>query len=614
MNECLAKMSYVARASQPDLSLTTLAKFDQRMLDALCDKNDLGALSAEELAEVLLPISLGGWGYKRQAEIAPFAWLAAQAQIAPILKGSRFRSSRQTAEQLQQILARARELIAESKQDNASLLAKLPDLGADPVDWFAEDTERADGLQAELTKLLTEKYVLVVNSGSKADKERIKSNATEEAAQFHTALPMSPNTTMQDTDYRTFAKLKLGRPAIQRDVGKQCGRCKRALSGEEDPSWHPIHCKSLVPIESNRRHAAAITLLHRFLTDLGIASATETRPPCSENKLRLDVTAQALHYYLIDVSIRSTKAPSRKAHPHLLFEQAERDKRTKYAGEAKSHNAEVVPFIMNEYGALSPAAKRFLSQIVEEAEQMGNIRGEKTAFELLRCFKRDLSITMASHTAHVAFVFANRMANENQRDEQQAELARKLVPELLSAASALSLSLSSSSTPLLLGPPLVSLSASSSLNAPMDTRMSPMPEASCESKRTVRAQTDEKEAKAAAGAAAPAPLGLAPLNLATSQNEIGQSASGASSGGLSSAGSKDSCNTSQSPSGSGDMSDASPIASSDGGAAAASAPALVSDVEMSSGSGSAPSPAALASGSSRNQLSPMMQDDDPQMS
>ena len=107
-----------------------LQRFDEQVQQAVADKFDLGIMSEQEVLDMYTPIRLAGWGYKKWAEIAPYAWFAAQAQAALFFPASRHATSKKNHEMRQSVLDQVHAMLAESKADNAHLKECLP-----PCPW-----------------------------------------------------------------------------------------------------------------------------------------------------------------------------------------------------------------------------------------------------------------------------------------------------------------------------------------------------------------------------------------------------------------------------------------------------------------------------------------------
>jgi hypothetical protein len=434
-SSALAKSGYTARSSRFDLTGGLLQSIDEMTWDTFCDKHELGAnLPDSAYDEWLTPLRLGGWGFKSLAEIAPLAWFACQAQIAPILVKSRYGTSRQSDELRRRALEMIHELLRKSKADNSELRAKLPPIRAEMNQWYSDQPERAKHLQADLTKLLTEQRVLT-QPKSPIEAERRKSNATPESSRFHTTLPLTKETTVKDTEFKLMTRQKMGLKSTEQALPDQCHLCKRPISDSVEDSWHPVYCKSAIPTEMNHKHNEIVKLLARTVAQTGGVASTELRPPCSEeDKRRMDLVVQ---YGLdkekaVDVTIRAVKASSRRSKPDKLFHEAERDKLNKYSDLLELHDYEFFPFVINEYAAIGPKGKQFAELMWKQADLRGMPKGELQAVR--NSFYSQLAMIIAKESmkptcARIGQLVYQRSKQDKQRNES-AGLLREFKAEI----------------------------------------------------------------------------------------------------------------------------------------------------------------------------------------
>jgi len=88
------------------------------------------------------------------------------------------------------------------------------------------------------------------------------------------------------------------------------------------------------------------------------------------------------------------------------------DKRAHYAKFAADMGGVVIPFVLNEYAALGPAAIAFLNQAIDLAEKYGSVRDTTVPLHVLkRNFLRDLCMASYAMTAQRSAMFAHQQAN-----------------------------------------------------------------------------------------------------------------------------------------------------------------------------------------------------------
>ena len=432
-----AKMSYTGRATRTPIIPNLLASFDEMVLEGWADKCDLGQLSAQESLDAWLPFSLSGHGLRSQREIAPFAWFAAQAQMAPILVKSRHGTSRKADAQRQAVMNSIRELMTGSKANLESLQAKLPPETGVMNTWFSQDSSRSEGLQAELSRLLKERnYNLATQNLSNLDTARREANASEEGRKFWTTLPTTPGTTLTDADFATIVKLKLGRKSTEAPLPDHCPRCSQPLGDSVPDSWHPDHCQSNAPTAFNARHNACAHVLTRRFDEHHIPYHSELRPACDESKdrRRMDIVwYNGAQETWVDMTIRDLQCPTRRYNPAGTLKHAEAEKIRKYKDLAKERNATVMPFAMNGFGQMGECAKKVVAMVTDFTVQNG--LSKQSAREFRGDLLSEMVMTHYSHTARIVNTQINGLAMMRAESDRAAQLLEARLTTLMPLSS-----------------------------------------------------------------------------------------------------------------------------------------------------------------------------------
>ena len=399
----MAKDGYVSRATEFTLTADMLNAVDDMIYATFIDKMGLPDLTEAQFAEWSAPIRLGGWGYRSQEAIAPMAWFATQAQIAPILQRSRYSTSMGNEELRVKAMKEISQRMATSKSNNDNLKKKLPTSVAEMNAWFAADPAKAKHLQAELSRLITEQTLAHLPKDP-IDKERRKANATAEASKFLTTLPRSDITTMQDEPYKRNVRHRFGMRATERQMPSSCPLCDTALTNSDNDTWHPLSCRHFVPTAQNRKHNAVVQLLTATVQELGGMTVTETRPACSPNdQRRMDAKLWLNDQeFWLDATNRTLKAPSKRDKPERVISDAEKEKIAKYEDLRRKHSprAKMVPFVTDEYGRIGPEAQKMMKEVWSFAENSSH-KSKEELHEMRSSFYSKLNFILANRNMDV---------------------------------------------------------------------------------------------------------------------------------------------------------------------------------------------------------------------
>jgi hypothetical protein len=336
---------------------------------------------------------------------------AAHAQASPLLAKSRFDSSAQTDEALARILADINTLLEASDKKVASSLAEsLPPDAASFTRFYAEDQRRAQGLQAKLSSLIHNQIQSNWRQQNPNSANRLDSVATSESSAWIDAIPSSPDRRISDEDWSLAVKKRLGLPSYTGPIPASCCLCSADLAQDRDPTWHAESCKHLVPTYGNRRHNKVNRTLRMHAEGMNASVASEYRPPCSESKKRIDddVLLPGMGAVLVDVSLRRADAASRSGSADAMFRTAENEKIGKYKDMAKDRAAEVLPFIVDEYGRFGPAAHAFIAKLVQcAAASESRDHSKQSATQAKRALMEDLAIAVQQQNAAMTRAVTN---------------------------------------------------------------------------------------------------------------------------------------------------------------------------------------------------------------
>lgn len=169
----------------------------------------------------------------------------------------------------------------------------------------------------------------------------------------------------------------------------------------------------------------------------------EIRPACSpQDHRRIDIKAQPdLSSNLwIDVTCRSTKAPSRRDNPRGMYAAAEQQKCKKYEDLAKRDGAKVVGFVVDEYARVGSAGQKLMQTLWTTAETNGMSKAEAQSLRVTFMERLNGIITQASmgpalqKTSQWVYQQEKKARQEREDDERLAEanhaLAEVMTPML----------------------------------------------------------------------------------------------------------------------------------------------------------------------------------------
>ncbi len=407
----VAKFNYLTRATRPDLLRQTYKWVDESNREAFAQKSEVKLKDDSAAAtQVQLPKKMGGFGIRPYELLADAAWFAAQAQAAPLLSKSQYESSQQSDEARARMLSDFKELIKVCDKETSTLADCLPTEAKSFTQFYTAEPRNAPGLQAKLSSLILNQVKMNWRVNHPEEANRLDSVATAESSAWIDAIPSSPARRILDEDWTIAVKKRLGQRSYNGPVPTTCCLCKADLTKDRDPTWHPLSCKHLIPTMANRRHNKINRTIKVHAEPMEAAVAAEYRPPCSESKKRIDadVLIPGVGAVLIDVSVRRAEAASRSGSSEKMFKDAERDKINKYKDMAKDRSAEVLPFIIDEYGRFGPAAHSFLDKLMASAAgSEARDQSTQSAAQAKRALLEDLAIAIQQQNAAMTRAVTN---------------------------------------------------------------------------------------------------------------------------------------------------------------------------------------------------------------
>lgn len=228
---------------------------------------------------------------------------------------------------------------------------------ADLFDGLATNSICVDKLQHVLTAQAEDAW----NAADKVGKDKTEvarnlANAIRGASALFSASPTSACHIMPSASYEFYLKARTGTLRLP-ELMCVCGECSLSLQ-------HIFSCKKL----RGRfiRHDVIVTLLADMFRAAGMVARSEVRV-VRGTQMRMDVvvyTANAV--YWIDVSIVNPMARSYLTTADCIGLR-EKSKRRKWSAHAEAIGVQFMPFCLNVFGGLGPAALSLLQMVASKA-------------------------------------------------------------------------------------------------------------------------------------------------------------------------------------------------------------------------------------------------------
>jgi hypothetical protein len=245
-------------------------------------------------------------------------------------------------------------------------------------------------------------------------------HAAQSAAWLLT-LPTQPAYRLKDDAYRLATRKRLGMlpdSSLQTDSCVAChGRNLELPQLRRDPH-HAEACTQHTSVSVTQRHNMIVHTLAQLARSVG-ASVRTDQPPLGTALVPVtDSNSGEVHYelqhsdrrgdllivlgakrLLVDVTVRRATATTNmqdaaSSRPGHTVAIAEKKKRRKYEELCKARHMTFVPFAVESYGGIGPAARKLLTQLAEES-------GEVTAQAFLTDAFVRLSVTLQRGNALV---------------------------------------------------------------------------------------------------------------------------------------------------------------------------------------------------------------------
>ncbi|XP_055345959.1 uncharacterized protein LOC129593591 [Paramacrobiotus metropolitanus] len=346
-------MNYVLRASPTWLCGDELDVFDSVTKSALEAITNV-KIDGITWAQASLPVSSGGLGIRRVAELATPAYLASvhatSSLVSAITTGT---ESYDLALQMWQ----------------AAAGAELP-------------PEILRRTQKVWDKALVQKTVEVIKNTFSNDVThcaRLLAVEQPESGKWLNALPVpSLGTLMSDESFRVAVGLRIGAPICNPHL---CIDCRLPV---DEYGHHGLSCKN----SAGRfiRHSSLNEVIRRSLVTANTPAVLEPRGTSDVNDRRPDGVSQlpwrngrrlAWDVTCVDtVALSNVVSSSIKAGE--AARKAEDEKRRKY--EYMAHEYEFAPLAFETFGVSSPACMKFLREL---GARLKNATGERRSFEFL---------------------------------------------------------------------------------------------------------------------------------------------------------------------------------------------------------------------------------------
>jgi hypothetical protein len=363
------KLNYFARTVRPSMLASAAAEFDlqvDRCFHSLIGRES-APLSPHSKLMSGLPLRMGGLGlrpYKRTSQAAWFAALSAAVRHFPF--GER-------AEQLHKSLSgEIEKCIKDFDLGEWAEKKAFPQTSADFFTHFSETDVNVPHLQKIITSKIEDR--LATNTKFTIEQQaRIRSASDRNASQWLTTLPLVPELTMTDEEFAAAVCFRIG--AVAKVANCACGQLI-----DDSHFDHAHHCRLVGKGAYNIRHDLVLKALQRMANRTGAYVEVEysSKRPHHQPRQRPDALFSGLRLNLLtDVAIATPTAPShakRSAGTTLAAaKKIEKAKITKYSAYATREECELVPFVLESYGAWGTEAERVIGKLSDMVRRFSDI-------------------------------------------------------------------------------------------------------------------------------------------------------------------------------------------------------------------------------------------------
>ena len=367
---------YLLRAMPLRVTLAPITSFDQRNREALLPRllRSSNPLPPSALISLTQPGGNGGLGLRELGCIAPAARWASAAAAAPDLQGFAeagssaplpFVLDRVTAFGMLLESGVQRLAPGQPEPDETDLATRLRTLPLHPNEIIShyEGIPKLKGLQRALSQQILNHRLhtfLVSAECTNSDVVRLASCRHKTTQRWMQPSPSFPIYT--DLCTTIVTRLRLGLPPLD-DVPVTCTLCSEDISASP---WHALSCVMLKRKAVTRRHDRCCQLLCRF------ARSNDCTAHVVQKDLAHLLPDGEIHMFYrtvdFDVSGVNPHAPSYvDMAPGKAMIAREKYKIGKYGTHSQQEGRTFVPFVLDSYGCLAPAALQLLKDIRDES-------------------------------------------------------------------------------------------------------------------------------------------------------------------------------------------------------------------------------------------------------
>ena len=371
----ISKPMYLLRAMPLRVTLAPITAFDQRNRDALLPRllRSSKPLPSSALVSLTQPAGNGGLGLRELGSIAPAARWASAAAAARDLQGFvegcssaplPFVRDRATAFGMLVASGVRRLAPGQPEPDETDFAARLRALPLHPQEIVSHyvGLPKLNGLQRALSQqILNHQLHTFLQSAecTNSDVVRLASCRHKTTQSWMQPSPSSPIYT--DLCTTIVTRLRLGLPPLD-DLPETCPLCKEDVTASP---WHALSCAKLKRKSITRRHDRCCQLLCRF------ARSNDCTAHVVQKDLAHLLPDGEIHMFCrtvdFDVSGVNPHTPSYvDMAPGKAMTERESHKISKYGTHSQQGGRTFVPFVLDCYGCLAPAALQLLKDIRDE--------------------------------------------------------------------------------------------------------------------------------------------------------------------------------------------------------------------------------------------------------
>jgi hypothetical protein len=381
LNEsAIAKGTWLARTLMPACSVTALQDLSDMIFLAALSK----FFEEENLDDVLhltdrmsMPVSRGGWGLTRVADIRHYAYLASVAASSSRMVSTQCPVNDVLKSALNQCINTVKPLVASDAPENkqeAKIQKLLPPSAQNTISYYASDGKGASyKLQKQLTDLHFRRCSTQMHEAleTKLDQARWNSTTGEKAGRVFKIHPTRTDLRLNKTESQICARMWAGlTPFPASDMPKHC-KCGASLVSDKD---HWLSCPKVKRRAIRNRHDAIVHAVADGCQTAGMLVNIEPSSMDGHSRKRPDLEISASNKkLLVEVSVVCATAPSHinvasTRRGQAAFEREEA-KIGKYKLLAMAAGAELIPFVVEAHGTFGLRSLNFIKRIVSHGKE-----------------------------------------------------------------------------------------------------------------------------------------------------------------------------------------------------------------------------------------------------